>query len=167
VRNSLPVLIAAAILTMSCSPSAERVAAQNDRGSVDKMRADYQAAFKSGLADRVTSQYTSDGVLLYPNQPVITGTTAIREYYQKLFADFTPTNFEILSAEVVFGGDWAIDRGTYKLSLTAKAGGAVMNDEGKYLVMVLKQPDGSYKVARDIDNSSVPLSPAEEPKKKQ
>jgi hypothetical protein len=44
-------------------------------------------------------------VLLYPNQPVITGTAAIREYYQKLFAEFTPTNFEILSAEVVFGGE--------------------------------------------------------------
>jgi hypothetical protein len=44
----------------------------------------------------------------------------------------------------------------------------VVNDEGKYLVMVRTQPDGSYKVARDIDNSSAPLAPpAEEPKKKQ
>jgi ketosteroid isomerase-like protein len=53
------------------------------------------------------------------------------------------------------------------LTLTPRAGGTAINDEGKYLVVVQRQTDGSYKVARDIDNSSMPLAPAGEASKKQ
>jgi len=34
-------------------------------------------------------------------------------------------------------------------------------------VVFQRQTDGSYKVARDIDNSSLPLAPASESPKKQ
>jgi uncharacterized protein (TIGR02246 family) len=168
VTKFLLIPCAALIVVTACNSGGERAASETNPAVFEKIRNDYIAAWKSGSADRVAGMYTSDGVVMYPNHPVITGTTAIRDYYQKLFDQVTPVAFEILSDEVIVSGDWAIDRGRYKLTITPKAGGAAINDEGKFLVVLQKQADGSYKVARDIDNTSAPLPPAAaEPAKKQ
>jgi ketosteroid isomerase-like protein len=45
------------------------------------------------------------------------------------------------------------------MSIAPKAGGTPMEDAGKYLVILQRQPDGGWKVTRDIDNSSRPLPP--------
>ena len=165
-KSSLTLCVSALVMA-SCNTTPERSAAQADSAVYARTRSDYIAAWKSGAADRVAGMYTSDAVAMYPNQPAITGNAAIRDYYQQFFAEYVPGNFEISSDEVIIADNLAIDRGRYKLSITPKAGGAAINDEGKYLVVFQRQSDGSYKVARDIDNSNAPLAPAAEPVKKQ
>lgn len=39
-----------------------------------------------------------------------------------------------------------------------QAGGDVLEDHGKHLVMLRQQSDGSWKVFRDMDNSDKPLT---------
>ena len=57
-------------------------------------------------------------------------------------------------------GDRGLDRGTYTIELTPKAGGSAVKDEGKYIILVERQPDGSWKVTHDIDNTNIPAEPA-------
>jgi ketosteroid isomerase-like protein len=61
------------------------------------------------------------------------------------------------TAEILVTGDWAFDRGTYSQTLTPKGGGVAQKETGKYLWLYHRAPDGSWKQARVIWNSSDPL----------
>ena len=65
-------------------------------------------------------------------------------------------NMKISNEEVRAGGDWAFARGTYQATLTPKAGGAAGSIDGKYMTILTRQADGSWKIYRDIFNSNVP-----------
>jgi ketosteroid isomerase-like protein len=56
-------------------------------------------------------------------------------------------------------GDFGYDRGRFTFALTPKAAGtpAPPMDEGRYLVLLRKDTDGQWRVARDIGNSSLPM----------
>lgn len=45
------------------------------------------------------------------------------------------------------------------MTMTPKTGkGKPMSDKGKYIVVLQKQADGSWKIVRDISNSDLPPS---------
>ncbi len=126
-----------------------------DTAAVEKLRADFAAAYGAGDAARLSELYTADAVLLPPNQPPVEGRQAILANFQGVFSQFNAT-FVITSQETRFGGEWAFDRGGYQVKLMPTSGGKEIEDSGKYLVILQRQPDGSWKVARDIDNSNGP-----------
>ena len=64
--------------------------------------------------------------------------------------------------EIQGQGDMAYDRGTYSMAVTP-AGAAPIEDHGKYLTIWRKQADGSWKVARAIFNSDLPLPTTQKP----
>lgn len=53
-------------------------------------------------------------------------------------------------------GDWAFERGSYKITLTPKGGGEPIQDIGKYITIYERQPGGTWGMARDIWNSNDP-----------
>ena len=53
-------------------------------------------------------------------------------------------------------GDWAFERANYTFRLTPVAGGAAMQENTKNLRILQRQPDGSWKIAREIWNSDNP-----------
>ena len=60
-------------------------------------------------------------------------------------------------------GSVGLDRGTYTVTVTPKAGAPPTSSQGRYLVVFVKEADGSWKVSRDIDNSAgaPPPTPAD------
>jgi ketosteroid isomerase-like protein len=84
--------------------------------------------------------------------------SAILDYFQDFFQDFPANEFEPVSAEVMVTGPWAVDRGSYHWKGTPRAGGKPEADTGKYLVVLQRQSDGAWKVARDMGNSNRPLT---------
>ena len=58
--------------------------------------------------------------------------------------------------------DLAYDRGTYSMTVTPP-GAAPIEDRGKYLTIYRKQADGSWKIARVMFNSDLPLPAPEKP----
>ncbi len=146
---------------MACCPGREqsvKPTLEQDTAAISKVRNDYVSLWKAGMADGVAGLYTDDAVVLYPNQPAVKGRNATVEYLKNFYDQFTPINFDLVSEEVVIAGIWAFDRGTYKLTIRPKGGGTAINDEGKYLVILQRQSDGSVKVVRDMDNSSIPTA---------
>jgi ketosteroid isomerase-like protein len=51
---------------------------------------------------------------------------------------------------------WTFARGMYSATLVPKAGGAQIPIDGKFLTILARQPDGSWKIWRDIFNSNQP-----------
>jgi ketosteroid isomerase-like protein len=97
--------------------------------------------------------YTDDAIELPPNQAAVEGKAAI----QTRIEAFPPlSNFQEQSLEIEGQGDLAYDRGTYSMTVTPP-GAAPIEDRGKYLTICRKQADGSWKVARVMFNSDLPL----------
>ena len=62
----------------------------------------------------------------------------------------------IKSEEIVVMGDWAYSRGTFTRSFTPKGSDQTFYYDGKFLTVMKRQPDGSWKIFRDCFNSNTP-----------
>lgn len=138
--------------------SAAHVPDEQDRAGINKTRGDYVSAWKAADTEQLANLYTIDALVLYPNQPAVAGRSAIVAYFNSFFAEFAQEDFDLTSMEIEVVGPWAFDRGAYRWKGIPRAGGQAIEDHGKYLVILQRQPDGSWKVARDMDNSDRPLS---------
>jgi uncharacterized protein (TIGR02246 family) len=123
------------------------------RREIAKTRDAYVAAWERGNAAQIAELYTDEALVLYPNQPAVSGRSAIVDYFSGFFGDFPRNEFELTSAEVVVNGQWAFDRGSYRWKGVPRVGGSPVEDNGKYLVVLQRQADSKWKVARDMDNS--------------
>ena len=160
--RSLPLVIV--LLLSSCTTAGTEAKKSGpdlgaDRAALNKLREDFITAFNSADAIRIAATYSEDAVLMPQNQEPVTGRTAIETYYKGLHNQVN-AKISFTSQELtMIGDDSAFDRGTYVMSIAPKAGGTAMEDAGKYLAILQRQPDGAWKVTRDIDNSSRPLPP--------
>jgi uncharacterized protein (TIGR02246 family) len=160
--RSLPLIIV--LLLSSCASDTEAKKSgpdpDADRAALNKLREDFIAAFNNGDTIGIASTYSENAVLMPQNQEPVMGRTAIETYYKGLH-DQVNARISLTSQELtMIGEDSALDRGTYVMSIAPKAAGSTpLEDAGKYLVILQRQPDGAWKVTRDIDNSSRPLPP--------
>lgn len=111
-------------------------------------------AFNRGDVATAVEFYTDDAKFLHPNTEIVSGKQAIKEFFETGRAfGLRRINFE--SIEVGYDGDLAYERGVINMDLEPE-GGQAMVDRGKYLVVMKRQADGSWKVAVDIWNSDLP-----------
>jgi ketosteroid isomerase-like protein len=89
-----------------------------------------------------------------PGEPAVVGKERIRAR-NGVGLDRFKFDMGITNEEVRVAGNWAFIRGTYKATLKPKQGGAPVLIDGKYMSILAKQPDGSWKIHRDIFNSNV------------
>lgn len=122
------------------------------RRGIDETRNAYAAAWRAAKVEQIADLYTPDALVLYPNQPAVSGRSAIVDYFKGFFGEFPKNEFELVSSEIVVTGSWAFDRGTYRWKGIPLKGAAVQ-DNGKYLVVLQRGDDGKWRVARDMDNS--------------
>lgn len=102
-------------------------------------------------AAAVSMLYAADGAMMAPGAPIAQGQPALEQAWSGLMQmpGFGLT-FKADQIVVASGGDMALDRGTYQLSLDGPEGET--KDIGKYVV-VWRNVDGQWKVAADIFNS--------------
>ena len=162
-------MIAAAVFgsVLACSPrdSATRdtaaAAAPVDeaaiRQEIESTNARGAAAINAGDVPGWLSVYADDAVVMWPNGPATRGKAATEAAAKALLAGAALSNVAFTTeALTVFGND-ALETGTYVMTITPKAGGSAINDKGKYMTHWKKQADGTWKIARDINNSDIPL----------
>ena len=56
--------------------------------------------------------------------------------------------------EIVLAGEWAYVRGSYAFQVTPKVGGETAEEKGKFLYILTKSRDDSWKIARGIWNGN-------------
>ena len=158
---SLLFLLAFTANMASCSPVVmwEEAIAAVDMSAIDRLRDEFIALNNAGDAAGLAGLYTDDAVLMPPNQEAVTGNQAIESWFQTTFDQFT-IEFTLASDELEVVGDLAFDGGAYVIALTPQADGEAMEETGKYILILRKQVDGSWKLVRDIWNSNNPLSGA-------
>jgi ketosteroid isomerase-like protein len=58
--------------------------------------------------------------------------------------------------ETVIDGNLAYQRGSFTVIATPKAGGAARTTAGSFLRIYRRQPDGSWRMSRDMFNAEQP-----------
>ena len=124
---------------------AEKIKTQND--------AFREALIRKNLTG-LTALYTEDARVMPPNSAVIKGSDGVKMFGQGFIAGGLE-DIKLTSREVVEFEDVAIERGDYWLKM-APEGQPAVEDEGKYVVLWKKTPDG-WKLHWDIFNTN--LSP--------
>jgi len=127
-----------------------------DKASIRAVDTEWARAAKAGDGAAIAALYTSDAVLLPPGEPIVKGEAA-NKYWVDFANGFSgPTELNTMVVEG--GGGVASAIGTYKMSLTPKKAGAkpLPTEEGKYIEVLKRQDDGSWKIAYDIWNPNAP-----------
>jgi ketosteroid isomerase-like protein len=148
------------LLLLVASSGCQREVAQFNRGAdeatVKALDAAWSKAAGSKDVDKTVSYYSDDAIVMPSNSPALTTKQAIRAMWQGMLGapDFSG-GWTATKVEVAQSGDLAYVTGTYELSET-DASGKPMTDNGKYLEVWRKQPDGNWKCVADMFNTSLP-----------
>jgi uncharacterized protein (TIGR02246 family) len=152
----------ALVAAAACSAPTPGPPTGDDLTKINALRDGFIAAFNAGDAAKVVEGYTADAVAMPAHHAAVSGKDALLAYNRDFFSQMSP-KITLTPVETTIAGNWGYDRGTYTMTLTPKTGGAALSDKGKYLVILQKQSDGSWKVTRDIDNSDEPMPPPPPP----
>ena len=152
--NLLLTFCCLAVLVVSCAPPAPNVA--EVRKAIETMNKEMQAEMESGIMDTMMARYVDNPISMPNFSPMLTGKAAIKDFYQQM-RDMGMTmkdvNFTIVDVQV--GGPYAYEVGTYKMTFVMP-GMVEMPDEGKYLTVWEKAPDGSWKIKIETWNTNMP-----------
>src|SRR5207248_3636648 len=96
------------------TPTEINVAA--DLASIDRMREAHVAALNEGDTEAWVNLFAADGIQMPPNAPANAGRTSIRQWCAALLSPFRVT-FSLAVDEVQVAGDWAFERGRYRIAL--------------------------------------------------
>jgi len=126
---------------------------QNDVETITAISASRAKAFNEGNASGIAVHFTDDAYLMAPESETLRGRDEIEAYYQKIFDEYH-TELESGYEEVKVDGDLAYGRGFAKVRLRPKTGGEHIVSTSKYLNIMEKQQDGTWKTTHDIWNSN-------------
>jgi uncharacterized protein (TIGR02246 family) len=149
------VLVAGVVMLGSRCARPALPPAPDARTAADAIFAKYAALLGAGDADGWATLWMEDGVQMPPDAPPVVGRSQIREKLRSLLAQFR-FDMHIQTQEVRTAGDWAFARGMYQATLVPKAGGPGIPIDGKFMTILARQSDGSWRIYRDIFNSNVP-----------
>ena len=152
------------VLLSACAPQAgqqaepvagEASSTESDVEAIKRVNVELINAFNAGDVSAAVALAMDDAVDLPPNRPAIIGKEAIRSFVQSDFDRFT-MNFADEIVEIEVAGDLAYIWTNYSVTLTPKDVGKPIGNNGKWLKVLRRQPDGSWKFSRNIWNSDNP-----------
>jgi uncharacterized protein (TIGR02246 family) len=124
------------------------------RVQIEQGTARFAEAFNRGDITAVATMYDTGAVVLAPNAPVMRGRQNIEALWNGARQQgFRTLNLTVNSVESI--GNHAIELGSYTLVIQPP-GQAEVTDRGKYMVLWRRQADGSWKLYRDMFNTSMP-----------
>lgn len=155
-------LVALALVLYAPVPPQEPSAPAPDEevAAIRSLLERWEEAFNSGNLELMKGYWTDDIVVLPQDAEPLVGLEAfwgsIEHLVAMSFGAFD-VSYELVVDEIDVSGDMAFDRGTVKMTLTPKGGGdALVSESRRYLEILRKQPDGSWKISRAMTNKGAP-----------
>jgi ketosteroid isomerase-like protein len=154
-RGPVPIIVAAVVVAgLGCqAPAVVGLNASDEAALRQALDIEMNAANAADAAEWA-SVYTQDAIVLRPHAPAVEGRETIQQWLTTL------PSISNAQGEVneIFGyGDFAYTRGTYSMTFSIPGVAMPIDERGKFLQIFRKQGDGSWKMAREIYNSDLPL----------
>ena len=131
-----------------------------DIAALNAARDAFMAGYEAGDAEAIGKLYMPEAISESNNQPSLVGREAIVASLKGMFEQVT-VKTTLTPAETRTLGDVGLDRGTYTVTVTPKAGAPPSTSEGRYMVIYVRDTDGSWRVSRDMDNGVMPPAATE------
>ena len=119
---------------------------------IEEGNAKLVAALAKGDAAAMASLYTSDAIVLPPDQPIVKGSKEVLDMW-KGSIEQGAKSATLKSENVEREGDLAVETGVFTFTIAPKDKPEVVA-KGKYVVVWKHQKDGSWKLHRDIWNAT-------------
>lgn len=116
---------------------------------------EYGAAVTSGDFERWISLWTEAGTQMAPDAPTRTSREEIRAAMEPVF-DLYDHKMSVHPRDARLADDWGFVRGEFTHELSSKDSADHSRRAGKFLTIVEKQSDGTWKIACDCFNYDAP-----------
>jgi len=137
------------------APGAEPLAAL-DIAAIRATDSAFATAMGAGDAAGAAAIYLPDAHLLPPDAAPVEGRAAIQQFIAGFLGAYHVT-ISVSADEIEGRGDLAYARGHYTMEGTPKAAGAPpLREEGKFLEVLRRQPDGTWRYAIDMWGPNAP-----------
>jgi len=119
--------------------------------AIDRANNSWLADMQSGNADGLTEAYAEDGLFILPDGKTIMGRKAVRDFYAARAA----SKVSIIGGAIhslgrsAAGPDLVVEWGKGDLRLR-RPDGAVQVRGGPYLTVWRRQPDGGWRIVRNL-----------------
>ncbi|MFY9645553.1 MAG: nuclear transport factor 2 family protein [Terriglobales bacterium] len=145
----------AAFVPQGRAPGAPGSTGGRAEAGARQMVQDWAQACNTRHIDDLLELYAADATIIRSSVPPVRSLAAIREFLVSLLdAGLGDVEMESLRLEVM--GDIALDLGRCKM-LVPVAMGKRREERGKYLVVLVKQPTGIWKIIADCWSSDLPV----------
>jgi uncharacterized protein (TIGR02246 family) len=136
----LVVCIAAADASSQTQPEA-----QSESAAINALYAEWSKATSTRGAEGYVSFFVADAAVLPPNASPVEGQDAIRQWIQKELDTYTVKDARFLPGPLRVANGWATRRFTISGKRVPKPEGSPVAFNNKYLDVLQKQSDGSWK----------------------
>lgn len=113
---------------------------------------------KTGDIGAMYINYADNAVISMAGIPTMNGRAAIEEGWKDMFATTTVTDVSFNTDDLVLSGDVAIKNGSYRMTTTTN-NAKPMTESGRYLTVWRHQPDGSWRIIRDMSTPGSTAAP--------
>lgn len=137
----------------ACGGPAPEEFTTKDAGTIRQQHEGFLAAFNAKETGKIVELYAENSVFMPPNEPIIRGRDALKNFYDGLFTRGA-SNLRMDITEVSGHGPLAYQSGTYEMDLKP-ATGTPGRDRGKYLFVLRKLQIG-WKYEYTMWNSDLP-----------
>lgn len=125
-----------------------------DEAAIQQLWRNYEHYIEVGDKAAWLGLWMQDGVQMPPNTPMRVGLDEITAK-AAIAPPANPIAFRIDAKEITLLGDWAYSRGLYTVSAVKQDGSETVMTDGKFMTILRRQDDGSWRIYRDIFNSNV------------
>ena len=150
-KRSVLLVMALGVSISACQPAGEL--SEMDKAAIMDLADSFDQAVQANDWTAYAALFAEDAVVMPPNQPAVEGREAIEDFGSA----FTIREFSTPTVEIEGRDGLAYMRGTYSISATVEGIPEPVTDSGKYVQIWMEQPDGSWKIWRDIWNSDMPV----------
>jgi len=126
----------------------------NDVEKVYQLWKDYGAALREGDINQWLSLWTKDGIQMSPGEPYRIGLDQLQFTLERHLELFAYQKYIAFPEEVSIMGDRAYTHGIYSALMKSAALGNRVHICGKFLTILEKQLDGSWKIAINCFNAN-------------
>ena len=141
------------LLLSGCTDRSET--AEADLAPLHEFLSHAGEAVNAGDVEAEVNRFTADGIYMWPGAPAIEGHDALRKWFEVRFSEIE-VELESKTLELEVVGEWAFERGRSVARIRPRTGGAVQTVRGKYLNILRRQTDGTWRIARRIRNADHP-----------
>jgi ketosteroid isomerase-like protein len=148
-------LIAAAALTACGANESSQPPLEEDLAAIEAFNQAYLKAINDEDIAALSALTTEGHIMLMPGRAPLVGKAANDEANGRAFEQF---DFEETwtPVETVISGDWGHQRGTFTTIIIPKDGSAQREVSGNFLRIYQRQPNGEWRMIRDMFNSDRP-----------